>query len=456
MREAGMATQKKRITDMTVGKPIELLLRFTLPLLISNVFQQLYSMVDSLVVGNYVGADALAAIGNCSSVNFFLIAICMGLANGVGINVAQYFGAGDEQRVRKVIANAVYVLGGIACFTTVLGVLLAPALLRLLQTPETIIGDSITYMQVSCLGVIWLALYNGVAAILRALGDSKSPLYFLMISSLLNIGLDLFFVIALGWAVFGVALATLIAQMTSAVVSILYAVRKVSYFRLTKGDLRPEKSIIRKIFKIGMPIALQSSMISVSTMVLQGVVNSFGETVMAAYSIGCKMDNLVSGPYVSVCHALTTYAGQNLGARKTDRIREGFLSSVKIIMLFNLVMIPIICLLSGSIVRLFVSDAAVIEVGTTALRITGVCYLALGMIYPSRGVLNGCGDASFSLINGIVEVACRILYSQILTHIPAIGVWGIWLTAGCTWITVAIVCFLRYRSGIWMRKSLVG
>lgn len=342
--------------DMTTGSPTRLLLMFALPLVVSNIFQQLYSMVDSLVVGNYVGADALAAIGNCGAANWFLISLTMGLSTGVGIIVAQYFGAGDEQYVKRTVANALYTLGSVALFTTLVGYLVAPLILRLLQTPDAIIGDSTTYMRMTILGVVSLAVYNGVSAILRALGDSRSPLYFLIISSLLNIALDLFFVLQLKLAVFGVALATLIAQTASAVVSVIYAYHKMPYFRLTRQDMVPDRGIIRKCFRMGIPMALQSSMIAVSTMMLQGVVNSFGKTVMAAYTVAGKMDNLVSGPYMSVCHALTTFAGQNIGAKKIDRVRLGLRSSIRIIMAFNLVMVPVILIFGPTIVRMFVSE----------------------------------------------------------------------------------------------------
>lgn len=445
----------KHMTDMTKGSPIRLILAFAFPLMLSNIFQQMYNMVDSVVVGNFVGTDALAAVGACSSVNFFLISVSMGLATGVGVIVAQYFGANDEHYVRKTIANAVYVLESVALVTAALGAIFAPQLLRLLQTDEEVIADAITYMRISCISMGFIVLYNGVASILRALGDSKSPLYFLIISSMVNIVLDLVFVLVLQWGVFGVAFATLIAQMTSSVVSVIYSVKKIPYFKLNRASLRPDPSIIRKAFRIGIPIAMQSSMISISMMALQGVINSFGKTVTAAYAVAGKMDNLVSGPYVSVYHALTTYSGQNIGAGNVDRVKQGFRASARIINTANLVMVPLIVIFSSQIIRVFSQDAELIALGSQALKITGVCYIGLGLIYPSRGVMNGCGDASFSLINGIVEVACRILYSQVLTRIPFIGVWGIWYTSGLTWVTVAVVCYLRYRTGIWMTKSMM-
>ena len=200
----------KNMTDMTVGSPMGHIIRFSLPLLIGNLFQQLYNMVDSVVVGNYVGKDALAAVGTCGSMGFLFFSLSSGLAIGIGILVAQYFGAKNEKNVRITIANSFYVLMAAALVVTVLGVLLSPALLRLLKTPDNIIRDSITYMRTSCMGIVGIALYNGVAAILRALGDSKTPLYFLILSSIVNVSLDLFFVLKLGWGVFGVWVAMII------------------------------------------------------------------------------------------------------------------------------------------------------------------------------------------------------------------------------------------------------
>ena len=217
----------KNITDMTEGSPTRHILKFAWPLLIGNLFQQLYNMVDSIIVGNFVGADALAAVGTCGSMNFLFFSLSSGLAVGIGIMVSQYFGAKEEEKVRLTIANSFYVLALAAVIVSVMGFTLAPQLLRLLSTPESIIGNSITYLRTTCAGIIAIALYNGVASILRALGDSKTPLYFLILASIVNVILDLFFVLALGWGVFGVALATIISQAISAITSFIYAYCKI-------------------------------------------------------------------------------------------------------------------------------------------------------------------------------------------------------------------------------------
>lgn len=452
-----MASSKNTV-DMTTGSPARHILMFAIPLLIGNVFQQFYNMVDSIVVGQYVGKDALAAVGTCGSMNFLFFSLSSGLAIGIGIIVAQFYGAHDEKNVRSTIANSIYVLVAAALSVSILGIIFAPALLSLLQTPDTIIGDSIIYMRTTCAGIIGIALYNGVASILRALGDSRTPLYFLILSSVVNVVLDLAFVLGLGWSVFGVALATILAQAVSAICAIAYAYHKVPYFKLSREELKADRVIIARSFKLGVPIALQNSMIAVSCMVLQGVVNSFGETVMASYTILNRIEQLVQQPYGSLGMALTTYSGQNMGAGKIDRVKKGFKQATIIALIFSICLIPIAYFFGEGIVRIFIREddgLEVINIAYRAIRITSLCYFGLGMIYVPRAVLNGCGDTGFAMINGLTEVACRIIYGLAFTSIPFLGFWGIWITTAATWVTTALVCVARYLLGAWKRKSIV-
>lgn len=447
-----MKTAKKRVTDMTVGNPTKHILLFMLPLFLGNMFQQLYNMIDSLVVGNYVGADALAAIGTCGSLNFLFFSLSAGLANGIGVIISQYFGAKDEVNLRNTIANAAYVLVAASVLTTTLGITLAKPLLMLLATPAEILPYSVLYLRVTCCGIIFIALYNGVAGVLRALGDSKTPLYFLIFSSFLNIVLDLTFVLYLKMGVFGVGFATIISQAISAIVSLTYAIIKVPYFRLTKNELKPHKEIIVRSFKLGVPMALQSSMIAISMMVLQGVVNSFGAVAMAAYTISCKVDLIVSQVYGAMSMSLITYSGQNFGAGRIDRVNMGLKRGILLVTLYNVIIVPVVYIFSKQIVGIFVKEAEVIEIGTQALHLTSLFYFALAIIYIPRGILNGCGDAKFSLINGITEVACRIIFSFLLMVVFKAGVWSVWWSACFTWTTVAIVCLHRYFQGKWKGK----
>lgn len=447
--------RKSNITDMTVGSPTRHILLFAVPLLIGNLFQQLYNMVDSVIVGNYVGANALAAVGTCGSMNFFCFSLSAGLSIGIGIVVSQFFGAKNERMVRLTIGNAVFILTVASVIVSVLGFAVCPHVLRLLNCPENILPDSVIYMRTTVCGIIFVAYYNGVASILRALGDSKSPLYFLILSSVVNLALDLVFVLCFGWAVFGVALATCISQAVSAVASAVYAYRRIDYFRLTKSEIHPDGKIIKSSLKIGIPVALQNCMISISMMVLQGVVNTFGEVVMASYTIVMRVEQLVQQPYSSIGAAITNFSGQNLGAGRPERVRQGFFRGTLIVLAFSIAVLPVFWLLGDKIIGVFVrGETEVIAIGSKALRITSVCYFMLGMIYVPRAVLNGCGDSGFAVINGVMEVVGRIGFAPILTRIPSLGFWGIWVTTGITWTITAASCVLRYKTGIWRRKAV--
>ena len=406
--------------DMTKGSPVRLILTFSIPLIIGNIFQQLYNMVDTVVVGNFVGSNALGAVGACGSISWLFFSLSSGLALGIGIIVSQNYGAKQFDQVRATIANSFYVLIFTAIVVSAVCYLIAPAALRLL----------------------------------KALGNSKTPLYFLIMASICNVLLDLLFVVVFHLGVFGVAFATILSQTLSAVVSLIYAFKKVPYFRMTKEQLKPNFSIIGTSYRLGVPIALQGSMIALSCIALQYVVNSFGSTVVSAFTITNRIEQLINQPYNSLCAALTTYAGQNMGAGKTDRVKLGFKKSIYIVGIFSAIMIPIMFIFGKNIAGLFVKETDVIELGASALRITSVCYFFLGMIYIPRGILNGCGDAGFSVINGLTEVICRLLFSNILTKIPKIGYWGIWITTGLTWLVVSIVCLLRYASGKWKQKAI--
>ncbi|MBR3812839.1 MAG: MATE family efflux transporter [Spirochaetaceae bacterium] len=442
------------VQDMTVGSPSKHLLSFALPLLFGNLFQQLYNMVDSVIVGRFVGANALGAVGACGSLNFLFFSLSSGLALGIGIIVSQYFGAGDEKNVRTMIANSIYVLASAVVVVSTIAVVFAPLIMRFLRTPDEIIKDATLYLQITGGGMVFITLYNGISAILRALGDSKTPLYFLVLSSIINIILDLVFVVLLHWGVAGVAIATVIAQTVSGVACLVFSIKKISYFRLTKKELELNWRFVGLAFKLGIPIALQNSLIAISCVVLQSVVNSFGALAVAAFTITNRIEMLVQQPYGSLGMATSTFSGQNIGAHKIERVNQGLARGALMAFIFSALMLPVMYLFGHAICSIFVKDEDVITMGMKALRITSWCYFPLGMIYVPRGLLNGAGDTTFSMINGITEVICRVSFSLILTKIAFIGVWGIWATNGATWTLTAIVCVIRYFSGVWKRKGL--
>ena len=434
---------------MTEGNPTGLLLTFMLPMVVGNVFQQLYNMVDSMIVGKYVGADALAAVGATGSLNFLIFSLCGGMANGVGIIISQYFGAGNDSGVKKAIANAVYIMTSSALLMGAIGLLLSRNLLAFLNTPENILDDSTLYMRIMCVGILAVGLYNCIAAILRAVGDSKTPLYFLIVASILNIALDFLFVKTFNMGVAGAGIATIISQLLAGIGSLFFAMMKNPYFKIERQQMKPERTIIAQCVRMGIPLAFQTSLIAISCVVLQSVVNTFGSVVVAAFTATSRIEQLVQQPYNSLGMAVSTFTGQNIGAGKIDRVRKGFRKGMIIMAIFTFVMIPLAQFGGEFIMKLFVNEQDVIAMGSQALKITSWFYLFLGSIYVARGMLNGAGDATFAFLNGIVEMAGRICFAKPLTMIPVIGVWGVWLATAFTWFAAGSISVGRYLQGKW-------
>lgn len=446
--------EKKAVYSMTEGSPAKLLLRFTIPMLIGNLFQQFYNMVDSIVVGRFVGSNALAAVGATGSLNFLFFAMSFGIAAGVGVVVSQYFGAERMDMVEKSIINGMYLLAAVSALMGIVGIASARWVLAALDTPEIILEDAVIYMRVSCAGILAIAAYNGVASVLRALGDSKTPLYFMVVACFINIGLDLLFVIGFEWSVFGVALATVIAQMAAAIGAFAYALYKIPYFHIKKENRPIRRDIISRCFTLGLPIALQNALIAFSCIFLQKVVNGFGESVVAANTALGRIEQLVQQPYNSLGAAITTYTGQNIGAGKIDRVKQGYKAAFWSVVVFSIIMFVPCQLFGEQIVGVFVTEPEVVAIGAKGLSITSFFYFFLGMIYVARSVLNGAGDAAFAMINGLMEVAGRVGFAVPLTKIPLIGVWGIFFTTGFTWALTGIVSMVRYHKGKWEFKGI--
>ena len=446
--------EKKAVYSMTEGSPTRLLLKFTLPMLIGNLFQQLYNMVDSIVVGRFVGANALASVGATGSLNFLFFAMSFGIAAGVGVVVSQYFGAGKMDMVEKSIINGMYLLAVVSAVMGLIGIISARWILVVLDTPEIILDDAVVYMRVSCAGILAIAAYNGVASVLRALGDSKTPLYFMVVACFINIGLDLLFVFTFQWSVFGVAFATVIAQLVAAAGAFCYALYKIPYFRIQKEHRRVRTDIISRCFTLGLPIALQNSLIAFSCIFLQKVVNGFGENVVAANTALGRIEQLVQQPYSSLGAAITTYTGQNIGAGKIDRVKQGYRVGFWCAVIFSLLMLIPAQFFGDEVIHIFVEDPEVIAIGAKGLSITSFFYFFLGMIYVARSVLNGAGDALYAMINGLMEVIGRVGFAVPLTKLPFIGMWGIFFTTGLTWALTGIVSMHRYYKGKWQFKGI--
>lgn len=440
--------------DMTSGSEAGHIIRFALPMLAGNMLQQLYNIVDTFVVGKFIGDDAIAAVGATGSITYFFYTLCLGLAIGAGVMISQYFGAGQMAKVKSAVYNSAVITLIFGVAVSVISVVLTEPVLILLGTPDYLLGTSVGYMRIACAGTLAVAAYNWITAVMRSLGDSKTPLIFLGVASVLNVGLDLLFVVVFGFGVNGAAAATIISQAVSALISIIYAFMKNDNIRLSRSERKIDRVMLTRCIKTGIPISMQNGLISVSMIALQRVTNGFGNTVMTAYTVTMRIEQLIQQPFSSLNAAMATFIGQNTGAEKSQRVIKGYRTGMLIAAVFAVVMTAVFYLFGTQLVGCFANKEEVISIGADALKMTSCFYLFLGTIHVTRGFLNGAGDTSYALINGFVEVACRILFSLILTNIVFIGYWGIWGTTCITWLATALFSVLRYHYGKWRNKSL--
>ena len=430
--------------DMTKGNPLKIFIFFSIPLLIGNIFQQLYSMVDTIIVGRFVGVNALAAVGSTGSLFFLVNGMILGLTSGFAVLVAQKFGAKDEDGIRKAVAsNIILTLLSTALITAIALIVKAP-LLKMMNTPDNIIGDANTYITIIFAGIITQALYNMAAGILRALGDSKTPLYFLIVSSVINIILDLVFIINFKMGVAGAAYATNIAQGISGILCLVYSYKKFKVLRLKKDDFKVDSSYYEKHLKVGIPMGLQFSITAVGIIIVQSAINVFGSAVIASYTASSKVLQLVMQPSVSFGVTIATYAGQNLGAKRLDRIKNGIKIMNKISVITSLIAGAVLVLFGKYFVMLFIENPSV-EIITYAQRVlnySAVFFIPLGFIFVYRNVLQGMGESFVPMMAGVAELVARSIVAFTLPKF--IGFTGICLADPVAWIAAALPLMITY------------
>lgn len=425
---------KAKNLDMTQGEPARLLVLFAIPMLIGGIFQLMYNMTDTLVVGRFASVDALAAIGATGSTTSLIMMLGQGLTNAVSVVISQAEGAGRQDRMKSCVAHAVYlVLAG----SLVLGLASffgARPFLTLLGTPENIINDAVSYVQITGGLSIALTAYNGVAAVLRAIGDSKTPLYFLILCSLLNVVLDLVFVIAFHGGVPGVAIATVISQAVSVVLCVFYMVRRYPRLRPDAASFRFDGKIIREYLTIGLPMCFQSGVLCVGMFVITAVINSFGSDIVAAYTIGGKVEQLATLSFSNLAFSFSVYAGQNYGARLYRRIGEGLKKGLLIIVGLTILSSAVMLLFARPLAQIFLEeDVAAVLDGAVAMIRTEACFFwALGIIWAVNSTLRGMGLVRIALVSSIVELVCKIGISVTLSQV--IGSAGIWIAAPSGWV----------------------
>ncbi len=425
---------KAKNLDMTQGEPARLLVLFAIPMLIGGIFQLMYNMTDTLVVGRFASVDALAAIGATGSTTSLIMMLGQGLTNAVSVVISQAEGAGRQDRMKSCVAHAVYLVLAGSLVLGLASLFGARPFLTLLGTPENIIDDAVSYVQITGGLSIALTAYNGVAAVLRAIGDSKTPLYFLILCSLLNVVLDLVFVIAFHGGVPGVAIATVISQAVSVVLCVFYMVRRYPRLRPDAASFRFDGKIIREYLSIGLPMCFQSGVLCVGMFVITAVINSFGSDIVAAYTIGGKVEQLATLSFSNLAFSFSVYAGQNYGARLYRRIGEGLKKGLLIIVGLTILSSAVMLLFARPLAQIFLEeDVAAVLDGAVAMIRTEACFFwALGIIWAVNSTLRGMGLVRIALVSSIVELVCKIGISVTLSQV--IGSAGIWVAAPSGWV----------------------
>lgn len=439
--------------DMTEGNPLRLIVMFSWPLILGNLLQQVYNMVDSVVVGNYVGKNALAAVGSGSPVVFMLASLFMGLGTGSTVMVSQYFGAGDEERMRKTVDTVYTSMMVGAVPLSLIGIFLSSPLLRLLNVPEGIFFESWLYLVIIFAGMIGTIGYNINAGILQGLGDSKTPLIFLAVACGLNIVLDLLFVAVFHWGVAGVAIATIIAQAFSWIFGVFYINAKHPTLHISPFCMRFDKELFKQNMRLGIPIGLQQALFSVGSMVQQSLVNSYGEDFIAGFNVANKVDMISFMPLQSFATAATTFVGQNIGAGKMDRVKHGTRATIWLSVVVSIIMAVVVIPTGPAMIRAFGADASVVDAGMAYLNRVMPAYAVFSVMFVLNGVMRGAGEMAIPMISSLVSLwLARVPLSYLFA-----GLFGrdeMFYSYLVGWILGLIISGVYYFTGRWKRKAL--
>lgn len=440
---------------MTAGSPIRLMTRFCVPVMVGSIFQQVYNITDSIIVGNTVGSSALAAVGATGSSTFLLLALASGLTSSFSILLSQHFGSGDTEKIRKTLVASIYTILAASLLLSLVGIFGSGAIMRLLNTPEDILGDATVYLQICIGGCIGQLVYNAAAAILRSVGNSKIPLLFLIVTCVLNILLDLLFVLAFDMGVKGVAIATVISQCIAAAACTIYTAKKMPIFRLGRVDMRPDTASVKAILKIGLPMSFQMMLLAVGDMVVTSVINSFGTVMVASFSTVTRINNLAMLSFSSIAHSFSVYTGQNFGARQDRRIQKGVTQVGLMVVGLSLLSTALVYAFGQPLIRVFISanDASlqdILTLGYYGLRVYGAFFPFLGLIWMFNGALRGMGEVTIPFISSLIELALKIALS--IAFATLFGLNGVWYAAPIGWVIGLLPSTIRFYSGGWKRR----
>lgn len=445
--------------DFTRGNVTKQILLFTIPMLIGNVFQQIYSMVDSVVVGRYVGGDALAAVGVGLNVLNFLLSVLIGLTTGASVVISQFYGAKQEEKLKQTVSTSIIFLAGLSLVVMAFGITLSPALLRMLDAPADIFDDGVLYMRVLMGGMIFPIFYNMYTAYLRALGDSRSSLFILIFCTILNTGLDLIFVIQFHLGVLGVAVATVIAQALSVLLCYLYIRRRVPLLRIHK--LTFDRGLFHSILRYGTPAAVQLSVVSFANLTITRLINSFGKAAMAGITASAKIDQLAIMPVSTISMALSTFVGQNMGAGKEERARKGLRSSMIFMVLVAISISGFLFLIGPQLISFFLKPGEkgadeILRIGLEYLNILVGSYVLFAFLFAFNGFFRGVGDAVIAMVFPVVSLTIRTVSAHLLVHLAGMGSEALAWSIPIGWGLCGFFSWIYYRKRMWVGKIIIS
>ncbi len=445
------------VKDLTRGKPFPLILKFCLPLLAGNIFQQFYNLVDTIVVGKFVGTTALTAVGSVGSLNFLVIGTVLGFCQGLAIPIAQAFGGEDYPRMKKLMAHITYICVVLGLIVTGLTVALNNSILRLMNTPDDIFEYARDYITIIFWGIPATILYNVLACIIRSVGDSKTPLYFLLLSSALNVALDLLFVLCFNMEVKGVAVATVLSQLISGLLCLLVVKRKFPLLLFSRGNMKPDIKEFRGLVFISIPMALQFSITGLGTILMQSAVNTLGSMYIAAITVSSKIANLLEMPGTTLGMTMATFSGQNLGAGRVDRIRQGVRCSCVMGIFYALTAFVIMSFFATNIALMFI-DAGETEILEKIKEYCASCsyfFFPLGLIFVFRNTLQGMGYSTLAMGGGVFELGSRGIFAFLM--VPKFGFKAACYSNPMAWISADVLLIPAYFYKIKkLEKKLMG
>ena len=455
-----MAERLKKLfgaQDMTVGRPLMNLAAFSIPLLIGNLAQQMYNTVDSIIVGKYVGDSALAAVGAAGPILNLMLLLFMGISTGAGILVAQYFGARRKEDLSKAVGTCLTLTLIASAIIMVVGPLVTRPLMTLLGTPPDVYDMAVDYLVIICVGIVGGGYYNIVSGILRGMGDSITPLLFLIVACVLNIFLDIVFVANFGMAAAGVALATVIAQAISAVLCIWRLLRMTDVVHISRRTLIPDRLMTRETVRLGLPSGLTQAIFSMAAIVVQALTNTFGTNVIACSIVVMRVDGFAMMPNFTFGMAMTTFVGQNVGARRLDRVREGVREGLRAGLVIAAVLVALILIFGEGLMRMFTNTEEVIRLGVHMMQILAVGYIAMAVTQSLSGVMRGAGDTMTPMwISVITTVVIRTPIAYLLAYLTG-SPDSLFISLLISWVMGAVITSVCYRRGRWKEKAeLVG